>query len=76
MSPTVATTRIAAGLRAQALDHGGRRVDTVHVEPSLGQRDGELARADAELEDRPPPLIAWRNSTAASPSASIGYHSS
>ena len=43
---------ITAGLRAQPFDHGGRRVDSVHVEPSLGQRDGELARADPELEDR------------------------
>ena len=53
MSPTVATHALAAGLRAQALDHRGRRVDTVHLEPSLGERDGELARADPELEDRP-----------------------
>ena len=51
MSPTRTSTRSPPGFAAQPLEHRGRRVDSVHLEPALGERDRELAGADAELED-------------------------
>ena len=45
--------RVAAGLGPQPVDHRRRRVDAVDLEAPLGQREGEAAGPDAELEHRP-----------------------
>jgi hypothetical protein len=44
---------LPAGLCTQLGDHPWGRIDAVHLEPTLGQRQGNASRANPQLQDRP-----------------------